>query len=1357
MLWLIDEQTNTAKLVGVALSTACDNMTLGAHISEAACNQHIDILKTQDVYNSMAINISFEIANIIRVPDMSYGHRTTLPVMNIGHIQISNFDKFKQAYGLTAIDVTNYVSDNKFNVKAFRTHFNLPIVTVDNPYYALNTRLSQQGISQPTTSMKLPTQPQNPPQATAKVVRMAIEEARRKFLNQPQGTPLPAPTQPQAIVNRMNTQPTQAPQQPPQAPSTGFKYIIFAPSSVNKKLFYYNNHPTVWEVDEHNDAILCGVVYQTSDYLLSYEHTKSYFQTQQTILQTHHGLTSSYLRFHDFKKIFKNYGVTELRDLETFKLKTGLKAIDVTRFVEVSGPDKKKFKFKAFRSHYNISKTSYEALNQVPVPPTQNNQMTYQPGNRAQQVFQRITEDRVNSNQRVSLPIQQLQQRSLNAQTLNDLHRQPQALNASHNNFPPAQSLGAFYAPFHKVRWKQKIIQEKTDVTIMESIPNDSVTQEEIEQYLQLITNKALPESENTSSRAIDYTDDIAIVFTYSDSPNKSIVCTDRLLRLFTPTPVHAHQPNTNINQPQPQLAIPILPLPDYYRRPTLQPLLPISHAPHRPGATRPDIPTPGHLPQNQMQSHRMQSYRMQSQQLSQPLQPTSQVPQQQQKKDFLLNEYDIEKSENLFHILNIFMTEEEQSQKEYGAFNDENFVKVPDDQYNQKEAREFIRQYGQTLKVNYIKIKLPNTDIVIDAYLFKNTLKITGKSEDVRKLKELVDQKLTELRSQDISIVSGARYKTFLLPNGANDTYICDFNLLHRTLHLNNQNISYLLPKSAYSALEKHLKEVEEKKKKLADPQMNISLTESYENDLFNYYTADAKEALLRADIPEPNCKLEPGSTEYYNKYVDFAKFKKLIRWLMIASNQPRMAEAKLDFIKLELEVNKEGDVTKIVKFIDLFIGCLKGKHPQGMAKIDPNNEYVNEGLSAFTIKYLEAEQDRIKSTQSTPEQNIINDMQKEMIKMSAQLEQAHAQNAELVNLLMGIRHYVSETYQDPLASFTHPALLDNNPIVHLPLYGELPGSDGDEIITFEETAVLGNGDCGFNALGINREELVTTLMPLSQNNEVRKRLAIEIKAALQDANFQVLVPSEILSTQSNIYGNEQEISQLFESARYKLGGKALALTPSETYEVPRQTIIDWLQNSDDPECRDLSLQLSGFQVLEATNQAIIDAWCESEEGFNTYLQGLSANVEVGYESLKLYAELKNINLYIWRKISDRNIPMDQQQMLELTTRPIVHDAPDNSFHLFHTMGFIHYNKLNITDRRKKEEHIQAMAESDRKRDAEEDVAEPRPAKQQRTSAGSSEFGFFPPPEVPMSAQPPAPDQISAAPNPSQARQQEE
>jgi len=229
-----------------------------------------------------------------------------------------------------------------------------------------------------------------------------------------------------------------------------------------------------------------------------------------------------------------------------------------------------------------------------------------------------------------------------------------------------------------------------------------------------------------------------------------------------------------------------------------------------------------------------------------------------------------------------------------------------------------------------------------------------------------------------------------------------------------------------------------------------------------------------------------------------------------------------------------------------------------------------------------------------------------------------------------------------------------------------------GDKILAFDEHRILGDGNCGFTSLGTTREEVSGLLLSMVGDEKARIELADEIQGLLRENRESKLHTKEThqLFTQWDIA--QTELDEQVRQLNNQLGAEAKTTAAFQRQNL--EGLIEKLKNSSHPPHQTAltALRAARLQIFQIGEK--IKICCQSREVFERYIQeGLACTEWLGYRSAKLFAKLKNYNLYVFHPSTGR------QGWLELAEQQVC-AVPKNTFYLLHTDGFTHYNLLSIT-----------------------------------------------------------------------------
>jgi len=229
-----------------------------------------------------------------------------------------------------------------------------------------------------------------------------------------------------------------------------------------------------------------------------------------------------------------------------------------------------------------------------------------------------------------------------------------------------------------------------------------------------------------------------------------------------------------------------------------------------------------------------------------------------------------------------------------------------------------------------------------------------------------------------------------------------------------------------------------------------------------------------------------------------------------------------------------------------------------------------------------------------------------------------------------------------------------------------------GDIILEFNEHRVRGDGNCGFTSLGTTREEVSSLLLSCASDEKSRIELADEIQGLLRETRESKLHTKETYPLFKELDTAQAEVDEQVRQLNNQLESKATLATPFQRQNL--EGLIEKLKNSSDSAHQTAltalhTARLKTFQIEER-----IKIFCQSRDVFEHYItKGLALTEWLGYRSAKLFAKLKEYNLYVFHPAANKS------GWLELAEQQVC-AAPKNTFYLLHTDGFTHYNLLSVS-----------------------------------------------------------------------------
>jgi hypothetical protein len=228
--------------------------------------------------------------------------------------------------------------------------------------------------------------------------------------------------------------------------------------------------------------------------------------------------------------------------------------------------------------------------------------------------------------------------------------------------------------------------------------------------------------------------------------------------------------------------------------------------------------------------------------------------------------------------------------------------------------------------------------------------------------------------------------------------------------------------------------------------------------------------------------------------------------------------------------------------------------------------------------------------------------------------------------------------------------------------LLGKMPNSNIP--IEFEEYPVPPDGNCGFTALGVNRQQLVKVLLSLENDLSARMSLAKVIENALRSRDIKSpdREGQDLIET---IYVEQKNLDELFRKTLDTLADET-------TKRLERNQLITWLQNNNrENEAQELSKHRLALHQVERR----LEVYCQSQAVFKHYIQLFdNTPLWLDYKSALLYAEQTNIKLHIWKKEGGNSSRLTLIESHEVTDKT---NTTEKEIHMLFTGGFTHYNLL--------------------------------------------------------------------------------
>jgi len=235
-----------------------------------------------------------------------------------------------------------------------------------------------------------------------------------------------------------------------------------------------------------------------------------------------------------------------------------------------------------------------------------------------------------------------------------------------------------------------------------------------------------------------------------------------------------------------------------------------------------------------------------------------------------------------------------------------------------------------------------------------------------------------------------------------------------------------------------------------------------------------------------------------------------------------------------------------------------------------------------------------------------------------------------------------------------------------------------GDKILAFDEHRILGDGNCGFTSLGTTREEVSGLLLSLAGDEKARTELADEIQGLLRENRKSKLHTEEtqkLFAELDNVQADlDEQIRQLNNQLATESKSTETKTTISASFQ--RQSLEGLIEKLKDSSHLSYQTALTALRAARLHIFQIgekIKLCCQSRKVFEHYIvEGLARTEWLGYRSAKLFTKLKQYNFYVFHPA------VNKPGWLELVEQQVC-DAPKNTFYLFHTNSFTHYNLLSV------------------------------------------------------------------------------
>ncbi len=233
----------------------------------------------------------------------------------------------------------------------------------------------------------------------------------------------------------------------------------------------------------------------------------------------------------------------------------------------------------------------------------------------------------------------------------------------------------------------------------------------------------------------------------------------------------------------------------------------------------------------------------------------------------------------------------------------------------------------------------------------------------------------------------------------------------------------------------------------------------------------------------------------------------------------------------------------------------------------------------------------------------------------------------------------------------------------------GKLP--DGTTL-SFTEEKVSAEGHCGFLALGASRHEVADYLLTHSKDSKQRMKLLLMIEEAFENDLVKHIEWNTLRDQRTSAeYKYDKTLSLLCETIEDIHG--AWKNIPNETQSQKAERALRLFPVKIQNDMRNTITNLER-QIETIRNKA--HTFFRSELAYTVYVNAFRENLWLDQHSAMLYAETRNISLYVWTESGRSNqLTLENSQVAEVPTQEI---------HMFHTAGLTHFNLLICSERAK-------------------------------------------------------------------------
>lgn len=197
----------------------------------------------------------------------------------------------------------------------------------------------------------------------------------------------------------------------------------------------------------------------------------------------------------------------------------------------------------------------------------------------------------------------------------------------------------------------------------------------------------------------------------------------------------------------------------------------------------------------------------------------------------------------------------------------------------------------------------------------------------------------------------------------------------------------------------------------------------------------------------------------------------------------------------------------------------------------------------------------------------------------------------------------------------------------------------DGAEV-TLEEQIVVGDGNCGFHALGVSREEFARTIVESKEIKDEANKVIIGklVQGAFLNGQITEALPvwNDLVTTWKQLFNAEQSIKDNISGFVAELRSRGVNLDCKGEYNEMLDERISRLTGADQ------SRLIAYKSDLAQAERGLAEFFCRDDLIELYYTNGLQSRDNQGLDlwvdipSIVIYAKIKKITIRVWEKIGN-------------------------------------------------------------------------------------------------------------------------